>query len=146
MTVVSLCARPALRLVVDNSDMPPPDLLADMPDPQGGFGAADPGVDMEPALIWAARELGPRGLLVLEAGTIEGLVRMLDQLADEAALLGLTGEGVDGARFDTGALTLGARLQALAAMVAAMGCPLDDGPDGGGPGGGLPVQQQRRVA
>lgn len=137
MTVVSLCARPALRLVVDNSGRPPPELMAELlPDP-----SADAGADMDPPLIWAARNLGPRGLMVLEAATIEGLVRMLDQLADEASLLGVTGAGPDGERFDQAALVLSARLLALSAMVAAMGCPLDDGPPSGGPGGGVPVRR-----
>lgn len=151
--------RPALRVAAGTDlDGPPAGLspwahglaqaargpaLSD-PDPlEAGADALARLVQLDPALVWAVRELGADQPMVVLAGCLEGLTAVVCSLADEAQALSVgaggsclvsAGERAGDPAQDP-AMALAERLRGVAIQIALMGAPL--GPDGGPGGPGL---------
>jgi len=100
----------------------------------------EPGVDLDPSLLAAARGLKRAVVMCLDGGTVAGWVKLLmmeaDRVAEARADVMPDSEG------EATLLASEARLRTLAMLIAQSGCPLDPGPPTGGPGGGVPVRMR----
>lgn len=105
----------------------------------GGF--VEPGVDLDPSLLAAARGLDRGVVMCLDAGTVAAWVSLLMMEADR--ITEAQADVMPGSEGEATLIASRARLCALAMLIAQSGCPLDPGPpfDGGGPGGGVPVRR-----
>lgn len=128
--------RPALSLVphCGAAFVPQGDFLA-----VGAVPGLDPGVDLDPTLLAAARGLDRAVVLCVDGGRVAGWVRLLMMEADRVAEA--RADVMPGSEGEATLLASEARLRALALLIAQSGCPLDPGPPGGGPGGGVPVRR-----
>ena len=103
-----------------------------------GMAFVEPGVDLDPTLLAAARGLERAVVMCLDGGTVAGWVRLLMMEADRVAEA--RADVMPGSEGEATLVASEARLRALAMLVAQSGCPLDPGPPPGGPGGGVPVR------
>lgn len=110
----------------------------------GSCGLVEPGVDLDPTLLAAARGLERAVVMCLDGGTVAGWVRLLMMEADRVAEA--RADVMPGSEGEATLVASDARLRALALLIAQSGCPLDPGPTGGGPGGGVPVRRLELVA